>query len=1062
MKIRHIAMAVAVALGSSYASADTSSAIRGRISNPEGAAAAGTKVIILHVPSGTSRTVVTNESGNFVASGLRVGGPYKVTVDSDTYNDETVSDVFLQLGDTYQLNRQLQSASVERIAVTGAAIATSSSGAASYFGADQIEKSPSLNRDIKDMVRNNPLAVVSPGNNNELSVAGMNPRFNSINIDGIAQNDDFGLNSNGYPTQRPPISMDAIDQISIETSPFNAKASGFQGALIDAVTKSGTNDTAGSVMFEFMNDSMAGTPYSKLTNREVPLDYNSKTFGATLGGAIVEDKLFFFTAVEKFENKTLPIWGPKGSGSSNEAFATQASYDEVIRIAKEVYGQDAGSWDFTPIEDDEKLLIKLDWNMNDMHRSALTYQYNKGNKTENTTTSRNLLRMSSNWYNKEETLNNFAYKLYSDWNSDFSTQLSATYMQVDTVQASLNSAIGDVTIKTIPGATRNTEGNIGIGSDTSRHSNDLRKKILILAADGDYLLDEHHLTFGYQLKRSDIYNLFLQNTKGSYEFASLADFAARRAKVNYRNTFSGDPSDAAASFVRDEHALYLQDEWAVSDELTLDLGVRYERLSSNDVPALNTAFVKRNGLENTENLDGIDILLPRFGFTYNATVDLTLRGGVGRFSGGQPTVWVSNSYSNTGVGVGDTGSLSSSPVYSNVDLSRVPQALIDAVSGRALSADVNFVDPNYELPSDWRAQLAADYIFEIPGIGEDFQWSTEYMFMRKQDDSYWKDIALDVPGRKTGTILNGLMNVYSSNSALRRDIMLTNTDLEAESKILSTTLSKEWESGIRSTFSYTNQDVEDVHVSTSSTASSNFGNNIVVNRNDAILGRSTFETKHRFVLSLDYSAEFISGYPTNFNMFFERRSGRPVTYIMNNLDMDDQSGNGGTNGPLRNPGDFLSPLTTNSAFLAYIPTSENDPAIRFFSAQDKTLFMERVKALGLDRYAGGFAPKGAGDSPWVSSMDVSIRQELPGFTEGDSGTFYVTITNFLNLLNDDWGQVYGTRFGSINLMDASYDPNTKQLVYRAPDINTTPNVHYSEFFAPESTYRIKVGVSYRF
>lgn len=228
MKIKHIALAVALAMGSGAVLADTSSAIRGRITTPEGGAAAGTKIIITHVPSGTTREVITNESGSFIASGLRVGGPYTVVVDSDTYSDETLNNIFLQLGQNYQINEALKSESVERIAVTGAVIASNNGGSDSYFGANDIQNAPSFNRDLKDIIRNNPLAVLS-SKDGELSVAGTNPRFNSISVDGIAQNDDFGLNSNGYPTTRSPISLEAIDQISINTSPFNAKASGFQG-----------------------------------------------------------------------------------------------------------------------------------------------------------------------------------------------------------------------------------------------------------------------------------------------------------------------------------------------------------------------------------------------------------------------------------------------------------------------------------------------------------------------------------------------------------------------------------------------------------------------------------------------------------------------------------------------------------------------------------------------------------------------------------------------------------------------------------------------------------------
>jgi hypothetical protein len=1055
MKIKHIALAVALAMGSGAVLADTSSAIRGKITTPEGTAAAGTKIIITHVPSGTTREVVTNESGSFVASGLRVGGPYKVVVDSDTYSDETLDGIFLQLGDTFQINQALQSDSVERIAVTGSAIAYSSSGSASYFGADDIANAPSLNRDIKDLVRNNPLVVVAPGPNAELSVAGTNPRFNSINVDGIAQNDDFGLNSNGYPTQRPPISMDAIEQLSIETSPFNAKASGFQGALIDAVTKSGTNETKGSVFYEFMNDGMAGTPTNELTGKEVKLDYDTKTMGATLGGAVVQDKLFFFTAIEKFENESQPIWGPAGSSAGSVSNVTAANLAEVTRIAKEVYGIDAGSWDLAPAEDDEKLLIKLDWNMNDQHRSAFTYQYNKGNKTENTSSAATTLRLSSNWYNKEETLNNYAYKLYSDWTSDFSTQISATYMDVATVQESFEKGIGDVVIRTA--APNAPFADIAIGSDSSRHSNDLAKKVFILGLDGDYLMDEHHFSFGYQLKRSDIFNLFLQSTKGSYQFDTIADFEARRAHVYYKNALSLDPNDAAANFVRSEHAVYAQDEYALADDFTLTYGLRYERLTSDDVPLLNEQFVTRHGFANTENLDGIDILLPRVGFKWDATVDLTVRGGVGRFSGGQPTVWVSNSYSNPGVGVGETASNStSSPIFENVDLSSVPQALRDQVASGSVASDVNFVDPNYELPSDWRAQLAADYVFSIPGLGDDFSWTTEYLYMKRQNESYWIDLTLE--DYKVGTTADGQRELYNVPSNLRRDLMLTNTDLEGTSRIFNTSLFKDWNNGLTTNLSYTNQDIEDVHVSTSSTASSNFGNNVVINRNDAILGRSTFETEHRFVFNIGYEYEFFAGYPTNVNVFFERRSGRPVSYVINGSDID------GSGGPLRSPFDSgrdtsVSPRTTNAAFLPYIPSSESDPAVRFLNDAAKADFFARIKELGLDQYAGQYLPKGAGTSPWVSSMDLSIRQSIPGFVEGHTGTFYVTVNNMLNLINDDWGQVYATRFGTITLANFAIDPTTKQTVYagvRASD------KAYEEFFAQESAYRIKVGVNYRF
>ncbi|WP_419571803.1 TonB-dependent receptor [Rheinheimera sp.] len=1054
MKIKHIALAVTLALGASNLALaqETSSSIRGRITTPEGAAAPGTKVIITHVPSGTSRQIVTNDSGSFVASGLRVGGPYRVVIDSDTYTDQTLENIFLQLGDTYQVNQSLQSDSVERIAVTGTSIAYTSSGSSSYFGAEQIRNAPSLNNDIKDLVRNNPLAVLS-SKDGELSVAGTNPRYNSITVDGISQNDDFGLNASGYPTSRSPISFEAIDQISVETSPFNAKSGGFQGAQIDAVTKSGANKTFGSFKYEFKNDSLAGTPANKYaataTNPkgEVPLDFENKNWGATLGGAIVQDKLFYFASYEKYDATPPLEWGPVDAGLSNSALVTQDQLDQIVAIARDVYGVDAGDWNVIPEESDEKMLMKLDWNINDAQRAAFTYQYNKGNQTQNNQSTSTRMRLSSNWYNKEEELNNYAFKLYSDWTSEFSTQLSATYMDVTTKQIS-NGQFGDVTIN-VPrfGGTSSQTTSVSLGSDISRHSNDLAKKTLILAADGEYLLDEHRLSFGYQLKRMDIFNLFLQRTKGEYVFNSIADFQNRAAaSIRYQNSVTHNPDDVAANFVRDEHALYIQDEWVLTDELTLDMGVRYERLGSDDTPRFNQFSLDRTGYANTENLDGADIILPRLGFTYTPTLDLTIRGGVGRFSGGQPTVWVSNSYSNPGLGTGDRTLRN----LTNVSLTEVPQALKDAVAGVTTGGNTNLIDPDYNIQSDWRYQLAADYVFSVPYLGDDFTWTNEFLFVDKKDSSVWKDVSL-LDSEIVATTPDGQRNIYNDTDGVS-DIMLTNTDEDGRSKIFSTMLSKSWDNGLSMSASYTNQDVTEGAPGTSSTASSNYGNSYVINRNDVYLGRASFETEHRLVMNLNYTAEFFAGYDTNFSVFFERRSGKPINYTLGVQ-------NWSSTDPVQNPYVQLSPGTTNNYFAPYIPVKGDYSVVKFASTTAETQFWDAVTALGLDKYQGQYLPKGSATTPWVTTVDVSVRQEIPGFMEGHKGEIYFVVDNFLNLIDSSKGKVYGDDFGDLELTKFTLDPTTHQYIY---DGVTSGRNNWDKFYTEESTWRAKVGVMYRF
>lgn len=1036
MKIKHIALAVTLAMGvSTMAYADTSSAIRGNIVSPTGQVAANARVEILHVPSGTRSVAVSNESGAFSSSGLRVGGPYTVTITS-TEGTKTYENIFISLGESFRLNAQLESSQVERIAVTGRAFTTgNNTGSSSYFNADDIANAPSFTRDIKDIVRNNPLAVLS-SKDGELSVAGTNPRFNSISVDGIAQNDDFGLNANGYPTTRSPISLEAIDQVTIDVSPFNAKDSGFQGAKINAVTKSGGNETFGSLFYETQNDGLAGTP--KIGRNDIPLEFDETTYGATLGGAFVKDKLFFFASYEYYEAETSAEWGPAGSGAPNQTNATNAQYLAVQQIARDVYGVDAGAWDDSPVTDDEKLLLKLDWNINNDHRAALTYQYTKGNRTSNASNFAGELRLSSHWYDRVEELNNYAFKLYSDWNPDFSTQFSITYLDNPTIQASYGD-FGDVTIFT-------PTGNIALGSDLSRHSNELKKESLIMAFDADYLIGDHSINFGYQYKSLDIYNLFLQRTKGEYRFNSIEDFANQQASyIQYQNATSLNPVDGAAAFTRDEHAIYVHDEWNFSPELVFDIGVRYEMLASSDTPKYNDQAEARTGFANTENLDGTGIFLPRFGFTWDAADDLVIRGGVGRFSGGQPTVWVSNSYSNPGVGIGAI-TVTSGPDLANVRIDQLPQNILDAVANSTRYASTNFTDPDFKLPSDWRFQIAADYSFDLPIIGDNILWTTEFMYKKAENTAFWIDASLT--GDEDGTTLDGGRIIYDDADGSTYDLMLTNADKDGESKIFSTVLFKRWDSGVTLTTSYTNQDITDSHTSTSSTATSNYGFNTTINRNEAIVGRSAFETEHRFVVNFGYETEVFAGYKTNINMFFERRSGKPITYYAD--------GNGVAGLP--DPYGLLSPGIFSDSFLPYIPT-QGDPNVRFATPAAEATFFNTINALGLDKYAGGYLPKGVNTTPWVTTLDLSIRQEIPGFKEGHKGMVYLTVDNFLNLLDSSNGKVYGSDFGTVELVEFTIDPATRQYVYGNPSTNTR---NWDTFYTQDSTWRLKVGVRYSF
>ncbi|KJY93718.1 TonB-dependent receptor [Pseudoalteromonas sp. A22] len=1045
-----LTLAIAASLGMSgmAVAADTSSSIKGQIVGPQGNPAADTKIIIVHEPTGTRRVVTTNDTGTYNASGLRVGGPYTITIDSNKFRDAELRNVYLSLGEAQKIDQQLSELQMESIVVTGTPVLFNSSANDTYYGADAIKSTPSINRDIKDVVRNNPLVVIQPGSDSSMTIAGSNPRTNSITVDGIPLNDDFGLNSGGYPTQRNPFPLDALDQVTVQVAPTNAKSSGFTGGNVDAVFKSGTNEITGSVFYEKMTDSWAGTP--KNNGKEVPLEFEEENYGFSIGAPLIENKLFFFGAYEKYESPQSIEWGPAGSGiGANETKITQNDLAEVRKIASEVYGVDnIGGADTQPQLEDEKYIIKLDWNINDYHRANFIYMFNEGNRTNNMTDDADDLHLSTYWYNKSEKLNNFSSTLYSDWTDDFSTQISITSKSVETGQISLDSALGlgDISISNIDVDGDGVTGDISFGSDASRHSNSLENDLTTFKFDGTYLLDEHTLEFGIKYDILDVENLYLDGSKGVITFNSLEDFAARQiSRYTYSNGIGNNPDAVAAAFKRKDLALYVNDRWDFSDELAFSFGLRYERLGSDDKPAFNQDVLDRTGFDNTYNLDGADIWLPRAGFTYYMNEDVTIRGSVGRYAGGNPNVWISNSYSNDGF---SRQNFSASDVTAPANiLNTIPPEAIEGINNANRGSVSNFIDPNFDIPSQWTYMLNADVTLDIPGLGDGFAWTTTAIFTDKENTAEWVNAALLQEGDVVGSTADGALPFYDTREL---EIMLTNADKNGRSIILSTGLSKTWDNGFKFDMSYTHQDITEGNPGGSSTGRSNYRYGHFLDHQETQIGTSSYETEHRFVLNLGYSTEFIENYKTNFNLFFERRSGSAYSHLTR---WQNLTGGRFFNQDLIQPSGFGSTFGGN--YLAYVPTA-NDANVLRYEGTTEAEVLAHYESLGLSGYAGGFVDRSAATSPWTTTMDLYVSQELPGFTKDHKGEVYFVVNNLLNLIDSSAGKVYTQDFGTRNTLNMDIDPATGKYIIGAPITSDY------KFEAEDSTYRIKIGVRYNF
>ncbi|MFS1701770.1 TonB-dependent receptor domain-containing protein [Alteromonas sp. AMM-1] len=1037
-KFNRVAIAVAMSVGLSTAAMaqETSSGINGRVVGPQGAPAAGTVITVKHVPTGSVKTITANANGQFSLSGLRVGGPYEITMDSDTFEDATITDVYLSLSEPLNLNNfQLATqADVERIEVTAsqiASIAFGQKGPSSNFSLEELQNAPAINRDIKDLVRADPRVYIDESFSDGIQCAGASPRFNSLTLDGMRLNDNFGLNSNGYPTESIPFSYDAIEQVAVELAPFDVEYGGFTACNINAVTKAGTNEIHGTAFYDFTSDSLKG---DSIDGDDIDNgNYTEKRYGFTVGMPLIKDNLFLFGAYEKKEGVRLHEY-------AGLARATEAELAEISRISQEVYGYNPGGFKGSSPVTDEKLLLKLDWNINEDHRATLVYNWNDGFTISESDTGTTRLSYDGHFYERGAEIETIVASVYSDWTPDFSTEFRIGKTKLDNRQISVDAAtgFGEVQVLTDSGVT------VYLGPDDSRQANDLNWDNLTFKLAGTYLLGDHTITAGIEYEDLDVFNLFMQHRIGEYQFSSIANFEAGLANRIYYNNAAGtnDPNDVAASFSFATTTLYAQDEFYFNDDLTLLIGLRYDKWSSDDRPVYNQAFENKFGFANTGNLDGKDLLQPRVGFNYVVSDDMEVHGGFGLYSGGNPNVWVSNAYSNDGVTQvfarefripgwqsGTTSILDLDLVGNGNPIYAPPQGMYDYVTNYPTNGSSSFVvamDPNFEIPTEWKYALGLTYL--APG---DYLVQADLLYTDKKDAATYIEPAREV----TGYGPDGRPVYTGSNETF----LLTNVKGDSgDATTLSLAVSKEYDFGLDVSVAYAYNDSTDVNPMTSSVAGSNYSQFATSDPNDPGVATSNYNIPHRFTLRLGYKQEFIDGYTTRFSVFASANEGRGMSYTFdNNIDAyygDDDSGGGRQ--------------------LLYVPTA-NDANVVYADGFDLDAFNAFIAAEGLSR--GKIAGRNSTNGDWWTKVDVRVSQELPAFAEGHSASAFFVIENLGNLLNDDWGVLRQGNFVSESVVKASVN-DAGQYVYET-FYGADQRDSYS---TAASLWEIRVGINYRF
>lgn len=1040
----------------------TTSSIRGSIITSSGQPASGASVVIAHTPSGTVSRATTNADGVFSSRGLRVGGPYTVTVSGSNIQTKQVDDLYLSLGQTLPLD--LQVLGTDEIVVTGTRVSNAgftNNGLSTTLGIEALNDVVSIDRDITDAAELDPFVSVNIGgrpNDKELSIAGANNRFNSLTIDGVALNDRFGLNANGYPTQRSPISFDAIDSLSVLTAPFDVEYNGFTGGTINAVTKSGTNDFSGSAFYYYTDDGMAGNVSSK-DGEDTRFDqpFEEKTYGGTFGGPIVKDKLFFFVSYDKYEEQAITDTLPGDEG------VTDADVASVASIVQNVWGFDVGGFEKTPVTD-EKILANIDWNITDNHRAKFTYLDTVGS-TINETNGANFLgnadvAFSSSWYNRTEDVKSYIGHVFSDWTENFSTEAKLAYTEQKTGQDSLNGAeffLGAVTTPGVDGIYgTDDDADIAFGPDRFRHGNSLDQDFLTLKLKGEYLMGNHTFTVGYEREEVNVDNLFAQNAEGTYYFSTLDRLAAATADgLLYNNAVTNDENDLRAIWGYNFNSMYAQDSMELSENMTVNLGLRYDFYESKGSIRENQNFIDRYGFSNANDIDGLDVLLPRLSFDWDATSDVRVRGGIGRFSGGSPSVWISNSYSNDGVTNDGSSAFGDVAVPTTPDSATgqyIPSAVLADLAANAPDGSVNAIDDSFDIPTAWKFNLGASWNTNF--IMEDLLLSADMLYNKQESTPYWYDARC---GAAVDTAPDG-RGIYDCSGAPEA-IVVGSVDA-GDAFLLAFSASKDWETDfgdIDLFASYTYSDVNDFGGGTSATATSNYSDSARFDfqRPDLSVGTSNYQVEHNFKVKLDWEKDLIGDdLASKVSLFATRRSGQPYSYTFsenNNCVFDVGGGRCARESRVDDAGHLL-----------YVPSGPTDP---LFSAnsfggdlQAQSDFFEYINNSELADYAGSVAPRNGNNSASSTTIDLRFQQELPGLMKGHKTKFFFDIENLGNFINSDWGRIERTGYEferdvvSAQIVDGQFEYFSLQDESRINNIDVISR----------SVWQIQLGAKYEF
>ncbi len=1085
----------AVLLGVTSFAQVTTSSLNGRIADESGDAVIGAAVIATHTESGTRYAAVSNNQGRFVINGMRAGGPYTVEVSCLGFQPTTYTGITLQLAEAFNLNVDLKEDKLQLgeaivIATPASKFSSEKTGAATNISGKQIESLPTVSRSITDVTR------LSPYGGNGMSFAGTDGRTANFSVDGANFNNNFGLNDK-LPGGGSPISIDAIEELQVVISPYDVRQTNFIGGGVNAITKSGTNTFKGSAYVYHRNENMrgnqvAGTEIAGARDRD-----RNTTYGMTLGGPIIKNKLFFFVNAEYTKTPSVAVrWRASADGEGNAdkylSYAKISDMERVSAFVKEKYGYDTGSFtNFPADESNFKILARLDWNINDKNKLAVRYNFTTntqwngpngssmdgGTRSAYNRTSLYSMAYANTMYSINNNVHTVSLDLNSKINDNLSNQFLATFSKLDDVRGTNSSEFPFIDIHD---GTKTTTQYMALGYELFTWNNAVHNTIANIKDDLVWYAGNHKVTGGisYEYQMAD--NAYMRNGTGYYRYKSVDDFIDGKTPEVVCLTYGYDGETNPAARVQfHKLGVYAQDEWNVLENFKLTYGLRLDGLffdngdlktnqKIKEIPYYPKAYGYQETHIDTGKWPTSSVTVsPRVGFTYDILKDksLVLRGGTGLFSGRLPLVFFTNMPTNSGMvqyqaQINDDNAKKKGFDMSVFDGGLVTEpgtnkATVKALYDKLLSlgypttpgdgtvpSSISAVDPKFKMPQVWKTSLALDYSFPT---SFPFSITAEGIFNKTVNGvsiSDWSMQPVNGFARWSGA---DNRPIYPSGFRTATKAFVLENTHKGYGYSANVTLNMRPVEGLSLMAAYTHTASKELTGMPGSAAESAF-TYVPTSEgpNNIKLHNSQYVTPDRVVASGTYSDKC----GNHFSLIYEAwRGGYNYSYMLSN----DMNGDGYNYDAL------------------YIPTDEQvaNREFRFASDADRDRFMDYVHNNSyLKKHQGEYAEAYSVYSPWVHRLDFSYKHD-----------FKVKIGNSMNRLQlsfdiKNLANIFSSRFGVSKYMNPELNEG-RILKYESTDsegypVFSTPKAvsGSTQTFVPNKAigqcWYASVGIKYMF